>query len=407
MPVYAMILREVPVRLWGLSSRQRLKRMLGRMGIARLVDDTGELAVNDSVLILRGDYLFDDRILRGLGEQCGILLQAPTPDGLVPVAAHASAAQALQARRLLLGEATPVEATEMRCVSPADLAAPYRRNLRQFDTPCLLPIAVESRSALEKRLFAGSYKGVTDLVTKWVWPLPARWVTRGCVRLGATPNMVTTISLLLVVLAGIFFLRGEYGRGLLCAWVMTFLDTVDGKLARVTVSYTPFGHLFDHLIDLLSPPLWYIAWGQGLVSFPFASQGLTLSLLYGLLLAGYAGGRGAEGLFKHYLERSGLFCWRPVDSCFRLITGRRNPNLILLTLGFLAGRPDLGFVAVVFWTVASTLFLLGRLIQGWKVSRSSGPLHSWFEEIDPENPPPSLAAKWFVRRPDQPTGHRV
>ena len=28
---------------------------------------------------------------------------------------------------------------------------------------------------------------------------------------------------------------GWFGAGLVCAWIMTFLDTVDGKLARVTV----------------------------------------------------------------------------------------------------------------------------------------------------------------------------
>ena len=48
---------------------------------------------------------------------------------------------------------------------------------------------------------------------------------------------------------------------------MTFLDTVDGKLARVTVNSSYFGHLFDHAIDLISPPFWYLIWGLGLESW--------------------------------------------------------------------------------------------------------------------------------------------
>jgi len=48
---------------------------------------------------------------------------------------------------------------------------------------------------------------------------------------------------------------------------MTFLDTVDGKLARVTVNSSPFGHIYDHAIDLISPPFWYLAWGLGLKSW--------------------------------------------------------------------------------------------------------------------------------------------
>jgi phosphatidylglycerophosphate synthase len=42
------------------------------------------------------------------------------------------------------------------------------------------------------------------------------------------------------------------------------LDTVDGKLARVTVTSGRFGHCFDHIIDLIHPPVWYILWGRGL-----------------------------------------------------------------------------------------------------------------------------------------------
>ena len=94
--------------------------------------------------------------------------------------------------------------------------------------------------------------------------LPARWVTRGCVRIGITPNQVTAASLVLVIVAGALFARGEFGWGLVAGWIMTFLDTVDGKLARVTVTSTPLGNVFDHGIDLVHPPLWYLAWGIGL-----------------------------------------------------------------------------------------------------------------------------------------------
>ena len=61
---------------------------------------------------------------------------------------------------------------------------------------------------------------------------------------------------------------------------MTFLDTVDGKLARVTVTSTKLGNVFDHGIDLVHPPLWYLAWGIGLALEPPAIAGVPLSLLY-------------------------------------------------------------------------------------------------------------------------------
>src|SRR3546814_12411784 len=76
--------------------------------------------------------------------------------------------------------------------------------------------------------------------------------------------MVTLASLLLVGAAFYWFAAGQYAIGLVAAWLMTFLDTVDGKLARVTVTHTKFGNVFDHGIDLVHPPFWYWAWMIGL-----------------------------------------------------------------------------------------------------------------------------------------------
>src|SRR3546814_14208451 len=76
--------------------------------------------------------------------------------------------------------------------------------------------------------------------------------------------MVTLASLLLVGAAFYWFAAGQYAIGLVAAWLMTFLDTVDGKLERVTVTHTKFGNVFDHGIDLVPPPFWYWAWMIGL-----------------------------------------------------------------------------------------------------------------------------------------------
>ena len=37
-----------------------------------------------------------------------------------------------------------------------------------------------------------------------------------------------------------------------------------------------------------------------------------------------------------------IHVWRPVDSQFRLITARRNPNMVILVASLLFGRPDSG-----------------------------------------------------------------
>ena len=146
-----------------------------------------------------------------------------------------------------------------------DLDLPsLRQNLKKRDAPYVLPISRNSRCNLESELFERSYKGVTDFVTKWLWPTPAFWAVRFCIRAGLQPNHITLLSLLFAVLAGVAFSYGFYGLGLVMGWFMTFLDTVDGKLARVTVTSSRFGDVLDHGLDIIHPPLWYIAWGMGL-----------------------------------------------------------------------------------------------------------------------------------------------
>ncbi|MEJ2202420.1 MAG: CDP-alcohol phosphatidyltransferase family protein, partial [Desulfuromonadaceae bacterium] len=197
-----------------------------------------------------------------------------------------------------------------------------------------------------------------------------------------------------VIAAGFLFHYGYYATGLIAAWGMTFLDTVDGKLARVTVNSSQLGNIYDHGIDLISPPFWYLLWA---LSLPTVVPGceLPITLLIYVFFIGYIGGRLCEGIFKKWLEPSGIFCWQPIDSYFRLITGRRNPNLILLTISLFTGTPDLGLLAVAIWTLLSTLFLVARLVMGFQQRRQGMELRSWFLDLDPDTPNPTLAQRCF------------
>ena len=396
MAIFVRIFQESPIRLWGLSSRERLERMLAKTGVASTQEFDRRVAKSDSVLLLRGDFLYDQRIIENMIASVGMVLEANTPQGPRPVAAHVPGELADRMEAILAGDGRREDYPEgLRQDSPDTLVASYLKKLRKFELPYLLPISEKNSRSLEKRLFDGSYKGVTDLVTKWLWPAPAQSATRLCTRYGIVPNQVTSLSLVLSVLAGLLFYQGHYAWGLMAAWLMTFLDTVDGKLARVTLNYSAFGHIFDHAIDLVFPPLWYLAWGLSLQSLP----GISMPFALWLVMGGYVAGRMVEGIFKQCLESSGIFCWQPIDSCFRLITGRRNPNLILLTISLFLGRADLGFLAVCLWTALSSLFLVLRLIMGFYVRITSGPLRSWFLDVDPANDNLSVFQSWFCHRP--------
>jgi phosphatidylglycerophosphate synthase len=393
-PVHARILGDAPVRLWGLSPRERLARLLGRTGVAGIGDAAEPAPAGASVVVVRGDWVYDDRVVSALVRTRGVLLQAADDDAPAIVAAHVPAALAARAVEVVRGTAPP-DLPGVSVKEPASLASASQVKLRKLERPFVRRARPERRRELEDRLFTGAYKGVTDLITKWLWPRPARWVTAVCVSWGLRPNHVTLFGLAMVILAGYAFAQGAWGWGLVAAWLMTFLDTVDGKLARVTVTSSKVGHVLDHGVDIVHPPLWYIAWGLGLATFAPGLPGLTVGVTLAVIVIGYVLGRLVEGAFHAYGPFS-IFLWRRFDSYSRLITARRNPNLIWLTAGALAGRPDLGLAAVAAWTTLSTLVLLVRLGMAARQCRTSGPLRSWLIDANEDPPARSLATRIFA-----------
>lgn len=371
---YAHLVGRSDVRLWSLPPRERVRRQLAQAGNVELVDSLDSIPSGARVLLLRADYLYEVRTLTSLMEHPATALRHG--DGTV-AAAYCDAGDAAAMSAALAG-ANPVPDT-VAVRTPADLGA-FDHQLRKAKAPLLEPVSEARRGDLESLLYGTSYKGITDLVTKFLWPRPARVAVGWCARLGLTPNMVTGVSFALMLLVCYLFAEGQFALGLAAGWIMTFLDTVDGKLARVTVRSSRFGHLLDHGMDLIHPPFWYYLWGTALVGYN-APLGLDLTVVNTLIIGGYVAGRAAEGLF-HALGDTGIFSWRPFDAYFRLITARRNPCMILLTASVLIGRPDWGLVAVALWTAGTTAILCLRLLMGLGARLRGGRLSSWL--ADPE-----------------------
>ena len=95
---------------------------------------------------------------------------------------------------------------------------------------------------------------------------------------------------------------------------------------------------------------------------------------------GYLVGRLIEGLFL-LVWKTEIHNWRPVDSWFRTVTARRNPNLILLTASLLVGRPDLGIVLVAVWTAISIGFHSVRLVQAALVLVRGDVVEPWMSTV--------------------------
>ena len=378
MTVMAYVLRDSVTRLWGVSARERLKRQTNQIGgVTWPAQGSSPDAVDEieggGLLLLDATFLFEPRTLSELLDKPNsVLCLLEQPAAAFVDYNHFDAVKAYFDDPGVNN--VPPRVQKLSC---NDLRA-FDDTLRRSEPPLLEVIDESQSQRLESTLYGNSYKGITDFVTKWVWPRPARRGVRVCADLGITPNMVTTLGFVLVFAAGYFFSKGYYATGLICGWIMTYLDTVDGKLARVTVQSSRVGHFFDHGVDLVHPPFWYYFWGISLTAFePVFGLGISTMTIW--IVSAYVIGRIAEGLFQ-LLGTCGVFTWRPFDAWVRLFTARRNPCLIILSVSVILGVPSWGFVGVFIWTVLSTLQLVARFVQGLLVRMTSGPLSSWLED---------------------------
>lgn len=365
-------LGENSVKLWGLTMAERVGR------IARASNLTPVSAVPEGPAILsNAAHAWDPAWFRHIVTQPGMVLT------LAGVPALAHAADAGQAARIAqaMTAATPLtDSTGLTVVAFESGPTIENKQLRKRETPFLMALTPGSVRAIERASYFGAYKGVTDLLTKYLWPEWALVLTRICAKLHVTPNMVTAVGAVFCVIATVLFAYGHYWAGMATGLVFMVLDTVDGKLARCTITSSHWGNIFDHGMDLVHPPFWWYFWATGLAFWGLGYDTATFWWVQGVIQGGYVVQRVIEGVFMRQNGMMHIHVWRKFDSRFRLITARRNPNMVILFAAMLFARPDLGLIAVAWWTALSCLVHAVRLVQAWIVRSRGGTITSWLSE---------------------------
>jgi phosphatidylglycerophosphate synthase len=185
------------------------------------------------------------------------------------------------------------------------------------------------------------------------------------------------VGALLCVIAFVLFWIGQYWWGVLAGFIFMVLDTVDGKLARVTGASSKRGEIFDHGVDLVHPPFWWWAWSHGLRAYGEPIEPFYATMVLWAVIGGYVAQRVIEGIFMRRFGGMHIHVWRPIDSKFRLITARRNPNMVILVVSLLFQRPDVGLKLVALWTIISLIFHAVRLAQASEQAARGKPVTSW------------------------------
>lgn len=323
------------------------------------------------VLALDADLVVDTRVLAhfaassgnlayvtGEGdERCALLrLDGPLPD----VTVRGGGLVALAEAALRVGAAAEFGESDFDG---------YVRKLRRELPPYLFRVFDEaSRDRVERFLFWSNYKGSTDFLTKYVYP-PIVWrLVRPLARRRVHPNWVTAVSYVATFTSIPLFATGLWLPGLTLAYVMSVLDSVDGKLARLTYTSSRFGDVFDHGLDVVHPPLWYMAWALGL-SGGDPGSGLFIASLW--LLGFYVLDRLCAPIFKARTGRS-IHGYTPLDERMRTFISRRNVNLAAFSVALAldavrggGGLATLTFYVIVAWQVVGFVWHAARTIRFW------------------------------------------
>ncbi|HEU5481693.1 MAG TPA: CDP-alcohol phosphatidyltransferase family protein [Sphingomicrobium sp.] len=356
-------------RPFGMDSKERACRLAANAGF----DCADAPSPDRAALLASMDYAWDPAWLKAMRSRPRSVLTLGGKPVMALVPADADAAPVMQA----LTNGSPPSGYDRLDAETAKLSY---AELRKRDRPFVLPLDPANPEPVERAAYDAAYKGVTDILTLYLWRKPAFYLTRWAAQAGLTPNFVTAVGAVLCVLAFILFWNGEYWWGVLSGFVFMVLDTVDGKLARCTGASSKWGNVFDHGIDLVHPPFWWWAWAHGLAAYGRPLEPVYATMVLWAIIGGYVAQRVIEGVFMRRFGGMHIHVWRPVDSKFRLITARRNPNMVILVAALLVGRPDSGLVLVAWWTIVSLIFHAVRFAQASERALRGETIVSWLEE---------------------------
>lgn len=185
-------------------------------------------------------------------------------------------------------------------------------------------------------------------------------VVRMALALHITPNTVTVIGFLIVVVAAVVVGTGGLLAGAIIVTAGSLLDAVDGALARASGGGTPFGGFLDSTLDRAAEAILYTGIAAYYLSGPEPTWPVIAALvaLAGSFMVSYTRAR-AEGI--------GL------TAAIGLAPRAERIVLIVLGLG-LAGFGLAGALLVILWligvlTVATTI---QRILHVWRLTTPGG-----------------------------------
>lgn len=138
-----------------------------------------------------------------------------------------------------------------------------------------------------KQLYLVTKKTNSISAVLWVDPISIRitlWIANHTL---LTPNIITALSFIFGIISAIFFFRGNYREliiGAIFLQLSFLLDSVDGKLARLTKQESEWGRRLDFLRDKIVHTIILIALSYSYYNIHSDARIFTVAVFYYLLL---------------------------------------------------------------------------------------------------------------------------
>jgi CDP-diacylglycerol--glycerol-3-phosphate 3-phosphatidyltransferase len=164
------------------------------------------------------------------------------------------------------------------------------------------------------------------------------------------PNMLTALGLVINVVAAVLFAQGHFWAA---GWVVVgagLFDMVDGRVARVTNTVTPFGAFFDSVVDRYSDMALYM----GLLVYYARGERFFYVVLVALVMAGSV-------MISYTRARAESL----IPTC-KVGFLERPERLVLIIIGALWNR-----MAPVLWIIAvlSNITVIHRIVYTWQYTQ--------------------------------------
>lgn len=235
--------------------------------------------------------------------------------------------------------------------------------LRKSYVPTLRLISKEDDLRdIENDLFEKTFKSGLEWIAIYGYKIPVRELTRLLAKTPVTPNHITAAAMVCRWGSIPLLFTHWIGIGLLLIVLFVIMDSLDGKLARMTFRFSDQADWIDHGSVLPTRLGWYAGLGwhysDGNISSPI---GLLTSIALVFIVLDDVNWLIAKRLFKRT-----LFDITDFDTRVHLFTHRRN-DMFGMLLGYFLGVGLFSFVFICLWVFGTWLWHSFRITYAVRV----------------------------------------